>query len=107
MIVRCCSVPLPSPFTRNTVVDSKQALHASAAHHTIARVIPPRCHRIARMRKRTLIVCAISTVVAAGGWRVAASATQQPAAGGQRLPVVAKDVTVLGFRLHYLEAGRG
>jgi len=59
------------------------------------------------MRKRTLIVCAISTVVATGGWRVAAGTTQQPAAGGQRLQVVAKDVTVLGFKLHYLEAGRG
>jgi len=58
------------------------------------------------MLKRSLVVCAVSTVVAAGSWRVAGW-NQQPAASRPQPTILSKDVTVLGFRLHYLEAGQG
>jgi pimeloyl-ACP methyl ester carboxylesterase len=56
------------------------------------------------MLKRSLAVLAISAVFAIGG-RTAGSAGQSAPARAQT--VVARDVTVLGFKLHYLEAGRG
>ena len=59
------------------------------------------------MLKRSLVAAAISTVTAAGGWPQAGAEIQQRAAGGPTPTAVAKDVTVLGFRLHYLEAGHG
>src|SRR5215471_14670661 len=99
MIVRCRSVPLPSPLTRSTVVDSKHALQAIASTRSAKvvaeRTMPSRCHRIHRMLKGSLVAGAMAISAA-----VLVTAQSRP-------PVVAKDVTVLGFRLHYLEAGQG
>ena len=68
------------------------------------------------MVKRLLLV--VTTVFVAGDWGLVArssSVTTQPPTTSHQPPatsshppvVVAKDVTVLGFKLHYLEAGRG
>src|SRR5438067_4428694 len=64
--------------------------------------IQPRCHRSAGMPLQSGVMLNRCCVVAA--WCVAfvLGASAQPPT-----TAVAKDVTVLGFKLHYLEAGRG
>src|SRR5438094_642890 len=91
-------VPLPLPFSFITVVIWKQAVDEQAAMRSDrARSdrITTTCHRIARMLTRCFAACIILAAIVF-------SVSAQP-----RVVSAAKDVTVLGFKLHYIEAGKG
>src|SRR5689334_5709051 len=91
-------VPLPLPFSFITVVIWKQAVDEQAARRSDrARSdrITTTCHRIARMLTRCFAACMIPAALVL-------TVSAQP-----RATAVPKDVTVLGFKLHYLEAGKG
>src|SRR6516165_7075746 len=106
-------VPLPSPLTFTTVVIWKQAEEARQAATSDARPMIrmlTRCLRIGGMRKvfsndALLIAVGVAVAVSAAAW-TPGSATR-PLSAQAPSGAAAKDVTVLGFKLHYLEAGRG
>jgi 2-hydroxy-6-oxonona-2,4-dienedioate hydrolase len=59
------------------------------------------------MLKRSLVVWAVSAVAMAGSLPLAGWTNQQAAGSRQHPSALSKDATVLGFKLHYLEAGQG
>ena len=56
---------------------------------------------------RTRIAAMMNSVCACGAALLVASVLSSRIGAQSRSPVQAKDVTVLGFKIHYLEAGSG